>query len=211
MAGKLIDPIVKIPTKIEQGDTVTWIDEPFTDEQGSTYDATVYGLKYTLAGPFTGGLLQAAPVSFTAAVQGAGWEMTLTPTQTAALAAGLFRWQAQLTATGFELTVARGDLTVIANLANVAVGYSGLSAAQNALAQWEAALAALAGASGPPVKSYRIGTRELTYRDVKEIRDAIAFWKGKVIHERVAESLAQNQGNPRKSYVRFPSKFGSFA
>lgn len=211
MSGRLIDPVVRIPPTIQAGDTVTWTDESFTDSQGTPFNATGFGLQYTIVGPFVNGILApgGAPLQFTAAAQGQGWLMTLNPSDTAPLFAGSYQWQAQLTATNFALTVARGDLEVVANLAGVSAGYCGWSQAETALAQWQTAYAALAPTTGSPVKSYRIGTREFTYRDLKEVESAIAYWNAVVTSERTRSSISQNQGNPRKLYARFPSKFGT--
>lgn len=210
MSGRLIDPVVRIPPTIQAGDTVTWTDEPFTDAQGTPFNAANYTLQYTIVGPFVNGVLAPGgePLQFTAAAQGMGWLTTLAVSDTSPLIAGSYQWQAQLTATNFALTVARGELEVLANLAGVASGYCGWSQAEIALAQWQAAYAALAPTSGSPVKSYRVGTREFAYRDLKEVESAIAYWNAVVTAERTRSSISQNQGNPRKLYARFPSKFG---
>jgi hypothetical protein len=210
VSGRLIDPVVHIPPTIQAGDTVTWTDESFTDSQGTPFNATGYGLQYTIVGPLVNGVLAPGgePVQFTAAAEGMGWLMTLQPSDTAGWFAGAYQWQAQLIATNFALTVARGELAVVANLAGVSAGYCGWSQAETALAQWQTAYAALAPTSGSPVKSYRIGTREFTYRDLKEVESAIAYWNAVVTSERTRSSISQNQGNPRKLYARFPSKYG---
>jgi hypothetical protein len=56
---------------------------------------------------------------------------------------------------------------------------------------------------------YRIGDRELRYRNMDEILKAIAYWNIEVINEQTKSSISQNQGNPRKLYARFPGKFTS--
>lgn len=213
MSGRLIDPVVRIPPTIQAGDTVTWTDEPFTDTQGAPFNSANYGLTFTIVGPFCNGVLApgGVPVPFTAAAQGMGWLSTLAPTDTSSWIAGAYQWQAQLTAAGFVLTVARGELEVLANLAGVAAGYAGWSQAEIAFAQWQAAYAALAPISGSPVKSYRIGTREFTYRDLKEVESALSYWNAVVTSERTRSSISQNQGNPRKLYARFPSKYGTLS
>ena len=205
MPGALIDPIVNIPKLIEQGDCPSWIDQPFTDDQGTTYSAANYGLQYILAGA-------TAPLTLTGVTTGVGWTTQISTTQSGGLSPGLYWWQAQLTAASFQLTVARGEIFVAVNLANAAANYSGLSQAEQQLAQWQNALAALTGSNGSsPVESYRIGTREMKYRNVDEILRAIAYWRAVVLSEQTANSIAQNRGNPRKLYVRFPSKFGTIA
>ena len=66
MAGKIIEPRVNIPPLIEQGDTVSWFDEPFTDDQGVLYNAGGFTLTYSIAGPTAG-------VNAASAPQGVGW------------------------------------------------------------------------------------------------------------------------------------------
>lgn len=197
LMGKLIDPRVNIPPLIEQGDTPSWIDEPFGDELGNTFSSAGYVLTYTLAGPTT-------PLVITGAVMGTGWTSSITAAQSGALTPGPYWWQATLSAASFALTVARGDLTIVANLALQSAGYSGLSLAEQSLA---AAQAQLAQASA--TESYKIATREMRFRMTKDLLDGIAYWNAMVVNERTANSIAQKQGNPRKLYARFPGRFGS--
>lgn len=202
MTGKIVEPRVNIPPIIEQGDTVTWVDYPFTDLTGSVYDATGYTLTYTIAGAN-------APLIAPAMAEGTSWQMALTASQTSGVAVGKNWWQAALSAAGFNLVVARGDLTIDVNLALVSAGYSGLSATEQSLNAWQAAMSALSGTNGPAVESYRIGDREMRYRDMNQIMDAIGYWQAKLVNEKTANSIAQGKGNPRKLYARFPSRYGS--
>jgi hypothetical protein len=199
MPGILIEPVVKIPALIQQGDSVSWIDEPFTDDQGNLYQSADYSLVYTIAGA-------AAPLTLTGVATGTGWTTSITPAQSGGLTPGTSWWQATLTATSFALTVARGELTVVVNLALQAAGYSGYSQAEQNLMAAQTQLA-----SATATESYKIGTREMRYRMTKDILDTISYWNAVVISEKTANSLAQNQGNPRKLYARFPSRFGSRA
>ncbi len=200
MPGKLIDPRVRIPSLIQQGDTVAWVDDPFADIEGGTYDSTGFTLTYTVIGP--------AKLTAAAAALGSGWETTISAAQSASLTAGQYFWQARI-AGAVSITVARGELKVITDLSQQGAGYSGLSQAEQTLATWESALAALTGAQGSPVESYKVGEREMRYRNVPEILQTIAYWRAKVISERTADSISQGQGNPRKLYFRWPSRFGS--
>lgn len=190
--GLLIDPIVNIPISIEQGDSPGWIDQPFTDDIGNTYDASVYTLTYTLVGA-TG------PLQLVGAETGIGWTLSLSTSQSASLTPGKYWWQATLSTTnGFALTVARGEVRIIANLALQVAGYSGLSLAEQ---NYNAARAQLAAATS--TESYKIATREMKYRQIADILAAISYWNAEVINERTTNSIRQNQGNPRKMYARF--------
>jgi hypothetical protein len=197
VAGKLIEPQVNIPPLIEQGDSPSWIDEPFTDDQGNAYDAANYGLVYTLAGA-------TSPLPLTGVATGTGWTTSITTAQSAALSPGTYWWQVKLTAPSFALTVARGELIVTPNLASQAAGYSGYTLAEQNLLAAQQQLANI-GAT----ESYKIGTREMRFRLMKDILEAIAYWNALVINEKTANSIAQKQGNPRKLYARFPSRFGT--
>jgi hypothetical protein len=197
MAGLLIEPVVKIPALIQQGDSISWIDEPFTDDQGNLYQAANYSLVYTIAGA-------AALLTLTGVATGTGWTTSATTAQTSALTPGTSWWQATLTASNFALTVARGELTVVVNLTLQSAGYSGYSQAEQNLM---AAQTQLASASA--TESYKVGTREMRYRMIKDILDTISYWNAVVVSEKTANSIAQNQGNPRKLYARFPSRFGT--
>ncbi len=195
---QLVDPRVNIPTTVEQGDTPSWEDKPFFGgEPGVTYDATRYALTYTLAGPTT-------PLTLTGTPTGVRWTTAFTAAQSSGLTPGQYWWQAVLSAANFALTVARGPILVIANLAQQAAGYSGLSQAEQNLAAAQAQLAAVGS-----TESYKIATREMKFRMTEDILNGIAYWNAIVINERTKNSIAQNQGNPRKMYARFPSKFGS--
>jgi hypothetical protein len=205
--GKFLEPVVQFPALITQGDTASWQDQGFIDNLGNAYYSENWNLVYTIAGAIS-------PLQLTAAAEGNGWQTTITAAQSATLQPGGddWWWQAQLisnTDSSQVGTLAKGQFSVLVNLALQAAGYSGLSDAQQNLAAWRAALAALSGAGGSPVEMYRIGDRELRYRNMDEILKAIAYWNIEVINEQTKSSISQNQGNPRKLYARFPGKFTS--
>ena len=63
-ANPVVAPYVAaIPESLLQGDSGKWVDQPFTDINGTSYDASTYTLKYTLAGP-------TAPLILTATASG---------------------------------------------------------------------------------------------------------------------------------------------
>lgn len=208
MSGVFVDARVRIPPTIEQGDTANWVDETFRDFSGSLYASDSYSLKYIIVSA-TG---QApAPLAVTATARGTGWFTQLSAVQSANLKPGINLWQATLTSndSSFIGTVARGELEVILNLALVGTGYDARSLNKQRLDALEAALAALTGSAGAaPVQSYRIGTREMHYQDIGSILKGIAYYQTKVNSENNANSIAQGQGNKRKTYFRFPGGLG---
>lgn len=201
MPGKFIEPRVRIPAEIQQGDSPSWIDEPFYDIEGTVYNADGYTLTYYITGP-------TSPANVVATAQAAGWSSALTAQQTSGFTPGTYWWQAKLTAANITLTIARGELTVLADLATKGAGYDGRSPNEIRLGQIETALAALTGANGAAVKSYRIGEREMTYQDIPALQTEHARLTRVVLNERTTNSIAQGQGNPRKLYARFPGWLG---
>jgi hypothetical protein len=207
MSGIFVNPRVRIPTSIEQGDTTSWNDEPFTDFSGALYTSANYTLTYTLLSQVSQGA--SSPLSQAATANGPGWITRLSTVQTAALMPGKTIWQAVLTAANYQGTVARGTTDVVLNLALAGNGYDGRTLNQQRLDALESALAALTGLNGgKPVESYRIGTREMRYQNIPDILKAIAYYRTQVNSENAANSIAQGQGNPRKTYIRFPGGFG---
>lgn len=204
MSGILVNPRVTIPPQLQQGGASSWMDAPFSDAGGVLYQSADYVLAYTLAGP-------TAPVTLTGAAQGTGWLSQISSVQTAALAADVYYWQARLTANADAsvIEVARGQLLVEIDFSRAGVGFDGRTEAAQNLSKWKAALAALSGKNGPPVSSYRVGMREMRYQDIGDVMKSIAYWQAQVLKETTADSIKQGQGNPRKTYVRFPGRTGT--
>jgi hypothetical protein len=186
---------MNIPGTLQQGDSATWGDDPFTDVNGKSYTAPAYALAYVLAGPST-------PITLTAVADGSGWKTSITTTQSAGMTPGTWWWQAALTATGERVTIGAGELIITANLATLSAVYDGRSLAEKSLADAEAALANLTG-SGVRVKEYTIGSRSAKYYTAAELLEAISYWKARVLAEQGAKAVAQGLGNPRKLHVRF--------
>jgi hypothetical protein len=215
MSGRLLDPLINVPPAIQQGDTTTWIDLPQSDVEGTLYTAADWNLVFS----YVQNAGSAGPASVTAAAEGTGWLTTLSATATQAMVPlALYNWQVQLVgktgdqiSEGIVITVDTGSFLVQANLATVSAGFDNRSLNVRTLLALQAGLAAAAGTGGAPVLSYKIGTRELRYRDVADLLKAIEYYQAAVISEQVKGSLAQNQGNPRKLYMRFPGSWGGNA
>ena len=176
--------IAQIPAKILQGDSATWIDRPYTDVNGTLYDAGSYTLKYTLAGPI------AAPLTLTATNAGSmnssnSWATTLTASQSASLVAGLYSYAAQAFAPGVRVTLAVGDFTVLQDLVTAGGNYDPRTKAEIALADAETALATFQK-SGGRLKEYTIGGRHMVNQDDASLLKIIAYWRSRVISEKTA-------------------------
>lgn len=184
-----------IPENLIVGDSASWTDDAWADDAGKRYDSGAYALKYELRGP-------GDPLTLTAAANGQGWKTTLSTTDSAKLAAGVWFWTALLTATGERITMGRGEIAVAADLVAAPANYDGRSAAEKSLADAEAALADLT-ASGKRVKEYTIGTRGAKYYTAAELLAAISYWRVKVFNEQGAKDIANGLGNPRNLLARF--------
>jgi len=184
--------VAGIPSTFKQGDTPTWNDSPFVDANGVAYDSSSYQLRYALAGPIS------APLVLTAAQNGNSWQTTIAATDSANLTPGLYWYQAQLFATAFRLTIAEGELTIEADLAQAGANYDKRTVAEKALADAENALA-LFRASGGRLAAYTIGTTHVSFQSDRELLDVIKHWQRRVASER---SIAR-KGRDRHILARF--------
>ena len=135
--------------------------------------------------------------SIAAVAEADGWASELTAEESADLAEGLYTLFYRYESGSAKKTVRIGTVMVEPN-PDEAADFDGRSLARKAL---DDALAALADfmKDGGKAKSYTIGTRSITYRDISEIKDAIAFWRGIVRQEEIAE-LGYD---PYLKYARF--------
>ncbi len=183
-----------IPATLTSGDTVTWTDAPIL-LQGETYTAAGYTLTYALRGAD-------GPVDVVGVVEGIGWRFTLSAVQASALGAGTWYWTKKLTATNFQITAGRGELTVLADLsANAAGGYDGRSQARQDLDAVEAVIRART--SGGAVIEYTIGNRSLKKESLAALLALRTQLHIRCRNESVNASLANGLGDPRTLYARF--------
>lgn len=186
---------MNILPSIVSGDTAIWCDNPVDTGVGApkTSDANV--LTYLIAG-------DGEKITLTAEPNGNGWRTTLGKADSAKLTPGIWWWQAVITGNDERFTVGRGEITVVASLEDMALGYDGRSLAEKALADAEEALACYAASKGA-VKSYTIGSRTMTFNSPADIIQLISFWRMRVGNERAKQQIAQGLGNPRRLSVRF--------
>lgn len=188
--------VTMIPANLTAGDSANWTDDPFISSDGTRLDSVKYALSYELRGA-------GAPLTLAAVTNGQGWKTNITPTQSAALTAGVWFWAAILTASNERITVARGEVTIAQDLSAItAPNFDGRSVAETALADAEAALANL-HSSGKKTKKYSIGTRNAEYYTAPELIAAISYWRIRVANERAAKSIKDGLGDPKNLMVRF--------
>ena len=136
-------------------------------------------------------------VDINATAEAKGWSAEMTAEESAALEDGLYTLFYRYTLGDSQKTVRVGNVMVDPD-PTLIMGYDGRSQARKALDDAKAALADFM-ANGGKAKSYTIGTRSVTYRDISEIKDAIAYWRAIVRQEEIAE-LGYD---PYLKYARF--------
>ena len=167
--------IAAIPKSLMQGDSGEWIDQPFTDVNGTEYDSGAYTLKYVLAGPTT-------PLILTATANGSSWQTNITTTQSAALSAAKYFWTVQIFGTGTRVTLATGEIMITADYSLAAAGFDMRTTAEKAYSDAQTALATFQ-ASGGRVQSYTIGNRHMSFQRDTDILAIVNFWKNAVQSE----------------------------
>lgn len=187
--------VAQIPGRLRQGDSAQWIDIPFRDANGTSYDSGTYTLKYTINGPIQ------SPLVLTATASGSNWQTNLTPVQSAGLLAlapfSTYWWAAQIYGANLRLTIAEGELTLEPDLA-LQANFDGRTVAEKALAQAEAALSVFQ-ASGGRVQHYTIGNRSMTFQRDAEVLQIVEYWRKRVRSE---QSIASG-GSDRFILTRF--------
>lgn len=170
--------VAAIPEQLIQGDSGQWVDVPFTDDNGNTYQPGVDTLAYTIAGPI------AAPLTLTATTVGGSWQTNLSTTQSATLVPGLYWWVLQASQAGVRVTVANGELTVYADLTQVGANYDQRTVAEKGLAAAESALIQFQ-ATGGRIKEYVIGSRHMTFQNDQDILMIVQYWRNRVVFEKM--------------------------
>jgi len=114
-------------------------------------------------------------VSGTGAADG-GWDVTINPATTAALAAGAYRYMERVTKGGEVYTVGNGILEMLPNIATAAAGAT-QTHEEKTLAVIEAALA---GRLTADIQSYQIAGRSVTKIPIRELLQLKSIYASKV-------------------------------
>jgi hypothetical protein len=176
------------PKIFTQGDTLTF---DVTDPQGRTSGA--YTLTFSLRGTNT--------ATATGTASGNSWTVTLIPTQTAALAAGLYFYSIVIAKTGERWTLESGEITVAADVSAQAAGYDGRTQAEIDLAAVRAEIRARI--TGNLTWQYMIGNRELRKEETPNLLELERKLKADVMRETMARKIALGIGTPKNVLVRF--------
>jgi hypothetical protein len=190
---------MQIPSTIQAGDTVSWIDASGTDTLGNAVTSTSWTLTYYLR---FNAASEAATVVGSARADG-GWNFTVSAATSAGFDAGTWYWQALATSGSDKLTLGAGTFAVKASLS-----YTGSAGAFDGRTQAEKDLEAVQGAirsiiSGGAVQQYSIGSRAITKMRMEDLLALESKLKAEVNRERAAEKVAAGLGNPGTMFVRF--------
>lgn len=190
---------MKIPSTIQAGDTVSWVDASTTDTLGNELSSATWTLTYYLR---FNAASEGATVVGSARSDG-GWDFTVSAGTTAGFDAGTWYWQALATSGSDKLTLGAGTLTVKASLS-----YTGTAGAFDGRTQTEKDLDAVQAAirsiiSGGAVQQYSIGSRSVSKMRLEDLLMLESKLKAEVNRERAAEKVAAGLGNPGTMFVRF--------
>lgn len=139
-----------------------------------------------------------AAITFDAAAEGDDYRIAVSATVTDDWGAGEYSWSSYVTKSGERYTVDFGQVTILPNPETIGT-LDNRSFARKRLDELEAGIAALRGG----VKSYTIGSRSMTYRDIPDMLVEYDRFKAAVADEDAAEKIAAGLGNPRNIGMRF--------
>jgi len=159
-------------------------------------------LKYRLTARFTSPVQ--ASIVLTAVNNADGtYQVQESPANTELWAAGYYTWARWVEKVGAMQTLTeRGQLEVRPNPRTLAQGVDTRSQAAKAVDDIMAAMATFTASNGT-IKSYTIGSRQITYRDKAEMITDLDFWRRQLIAEQDAAKITAGSPNPRAVGIRF--------
>lgn len=184
---------MKIPSELTSGDSATWEDTATTDNLGNSVDSSEWTLYYKIAGAQT--------VTLTATANGSGWTTSITTTQSAALPAGDYFWQAYVTKVGGRITLGSGQIKILQNFANVSAGYDGRTQIKKDLDAVQAAIRSII--AGGAVAEYTIANRSLRKTPMEDLLKLEAKLKGDLAQEEKKQKVADGLGSGDTLRIRF--------
>ncbi len=175
-----------------------WRDDSTTDVFGNEIESSTWQLQYFLRTNGDGEGHTATGVAF-----GAGWEFTISNTDSALFDAGDWFFQACAAKGSEKVTVGRGLLTVKASLSYTGIpgAFDGRSQVQKDLDAVQLAIRTLL--SGGAVQEYKIGNRNLKRYELTDLLQLEGRLKAEAKREQQADLIANGLGNPRNMFVRF--------
>ena len=186
---------MKIPSEITAGDSISWIDDPTSDNLGNPIDSSSWTLKYDFRQK------DVTNLTVTAVAYGSGWKTTLSKTQSAAYAGGTLYFQAYAESGSDRVTLGSGSVTIKKNISTATNLDEFRSQAEQDLEAVQAAMRAMI--SGGAVAEYTIGNRSLRKIPMADLLVMESQLKAQVAREKKAESIKNGLGNPHNVFVRF--------
>lgn len=187
---------MRIPEKINKGDSLSWLDDPTTDNLGTDLSpGSSWVLHYAIRGSTAGTL------DLTATTEGSQWKTVITAIQSTALPAGDLFWQAYVLKGSERRTLGSGKIKVLADLSTVTGTYDGRSQNRQDLDAVKTAIRALI--SGGAVQEYTIGNRSMRKMTLADLYMAESKLNFACMKEERAEKIKAGLGDPLNLFVRF--------
>ena len=191
--------MTQLPDKIRAGDTIKWRVDASRDNLGNSITSSDYTLKYYFRTNTNHEAHTATGTAF-----GTGWEFTISSTDSDAFDAGNWFFQAIATKDSEAVTLASGQIEVLAGLdytGDHPSAFDGRTQAEKDLAAVQKAIRDIA--NGNAVKSYSVAGRNLTRYEMADLIALESKLKFEVQRERRAALIANGKGDPFNLFVRF--------
>jgi hypothetical protein len=176
----------QIPNTIQAGDSYEWT------ESESLYPAPTYTLTAYLVGNVT--------LTLTGVGSGSEHVFSLTVADSKKLIPGLYEYQVRASDGTDAVTLYRGKLTVLQNLATTAAGYDARSHARRTL---EGIEAALEGRLTKEHSQLTIGGRSISLLSPEELIKAKSYYDMLVKREEDAENISKGLQGKSRILTRF--------
>jgi len=173
----------------------------FPDSVPEYPPADGWTLKYRLVPRFTTPVQ--APIDITASTSGTDYRVQAAAGITVSWTPGAYTWARWVEKAGpIRQSLGEGQIVVKTDPSAAVQGYDGRSQARKAVDDLQAAMATFNATSGR-VKSYSIGSRQMTFETSAEILTLLDFWQRQLVGEQDAAKLAAGMPNPRNVGIRF--------
>jgi hypothetical protein len=178
------------PTSFRAGDSASW-----TASLPDYLPSAGWTLKYRLL-PLVG-----VAQDITATPAGDSYAVAVTPTESAAWAAGSATLVKIVEKGAQKITLLVLVVQILPDL-SVAASHDGRTANEKGLADAEAALAAYVAAGQMHVEGYEIAGRSMKFRTVQDIKDLINHYRAAVAKDNAVKSLLAGGSPPGRVYYR---------
>lgn len=173
----------------------------FLDSVPEYPPADGWTLKYRLVPRFA--TPTQAPIALSATTSGSDYRVQEAAGITATWVPGAYNWSRWVEKAGpIRQSLGEGQLQVRTDPAAAVQGYDGRSQAAKAVGDIMAAMATFTASNGS-IKSYTIGSRQVTYRDKAEMLTDLDFWRRQLVAEQDTAKIAAGLPNPRSVGIRF--------